>query len=227
MAKKGGRTKGRRNKGYWYRNGRGWYVTEGARAIPLRDPETGQHVCDKTTPDATLQLAYAHYQVDRQRRTATGPETPMMEICRAFVEHCHKTRSTRTCQIRADHLFNFATGFPARFRISDERPTRADRIHKGYGAVAVEDLTPQDAQDWLDANPWGPSTVATAVSGLIAAINHAVRMKRISSNPIRGYRPGKWQTRITYFSEATEAAMYEHANDALALAIRVCIRTGA
>ena len=41
--KKGGRRKGGHNKGYWFRKGRGWYVTEGSNSLPLLDGN-GQHI---------------------------------------------------------------------------------------------------------------------------------------------------------------------------------------
>jgi hypothetical protein len=41
----GGR-KGSRQRGYWYRAGRGWYTTDHGRKIPLQD-ERGNHYKDR------------------------------------------------------------------------------------------------------------------------------------------------------------------------------------
>ncbi|MHC4400045.1 MAG: tyrosine-type recombinase/integrase, partial [Planctomycetota bacterium] len=152
----------------------------------------------------------------------------MMEICRAFIDHCAKTKSEATHKLRRRFLFDFATGLPGRFCTRKANATSADKIHKGYGATAVGDLTPQDIQDWLDAHPqWKNSATKTAVTSLHAAINHALRMGRIDRNPIKGFHPGKWETHITCFDETVEAALYKHANAPLALAVRVMVGTGA
>jgi len=59
MAKRTGRKWGTRNKGHWYRSGRGWYVTEGRSSIKLCD-EHGQHLKDPDDEEEAKR-AYARY----------------------------------------------------------------------------------------------------------------------------------------------------------------------
>jgi integrase len=201
---------------------------------PLRD-EAGNHLKDPDTPDSALKLAYAHHQVAMAKQAkveshqqATGDDTTLAAVCDAYLGHVQKTLSDKTYQTRAKHLYDLTTGYPARFWLKNERPKPADRIHRPYGLVRVGDLTPADIQQWLDAHPtWGDSATKTAVTGVHAALNHAVKMGRIPNNPIRGYHPGKWATHITFFDETVEAALYEHANPVLETVLRVLIATGA
>ena len=44
-----GRHKGSRQRGYWFRGGRGWYTTDHGQKIPLRD-EKGSHYKAPTRP---------------------------------------------------------------------------------------------------------------------------------------------------------------------------------
>ena len=58
------KTKTKHYKGYWLRKGRGWYVTEGQKKIPLTD-EHGNHLKDPGTPKVDLENAHAHYLLKR------------------------------------------------------------------------------------------------------------------------------------------------------------------
>jgi hypothetical protein len=53
-----GRKAGSRNNGYWFRKGRGWYVTEGDSKVPLCGKD-GSHIKDEETTTETLKDVYA------------------------------------------------------------------------------------------------------------------------------------------------------------------------
>jgi len=66
-----------------------------------------------------------------------------------------------------------------------------------------------------------------AVQAVSRAFNYCLEQGVITSNPVKGLkatRPGK---RVTYFTSEVEETLYRFANPALALAIKVCIHTGA
>jgi integrase len=236
-AKKGkrrGRARGSRNKGYWHRSGRGWYVTAGKRLIPLND-EQGNHIKDPGA-DADAQRAYARYLLDAHdqgRRVPNGEATPVWEICRLYLDHCRLHNREATYYARANLLYDFCTGFPARFRDKGNgrsvcKPSEKDRLHKAYGGKTVAELIPLDVDQWLDAHPdWGPGTRRMAVQALKRAMNFCRQRGLISSHPLEGFSAGSAGERVTYFTPELEEELYRRANPALTLAVKVCIRTGA
>jgi hypothetical protein len=58
-------------------------------------------------------------------------------------------------------------------------------------------------------------------------LNYGVEAGVISKSPIYGYKAAKSNVRKTYLTVEQEAACYKYAKADLAMAIRVCIRTGA
>ena len=66
--------------------------------------------------------------------------------------------SEATQRLRADYLWDFCTGYPARYRKQfawDHQPTReelaalnANRIHDGYGDRAAESIIQADVHQW-------------------------------------------------------------------------------
>ena len=60
-----GRKKRGRNRGYFYRNGRGWYANDGKRMVPLLFPD-GSRIKDKETPDDQIEAAYERWKKARQ-----------------------------------------------------------------------------------------------------------------------------------------------------------------
>ncbi|MDA7980520.1 MAG: hypothetical protein MPJ50_17320 [Pirellulales bacterium] len=59
------------------------------------------------------------------------------------------------------------------------------------------------------------------------ALNYAAERKLIPANPIKGYRVPRVNSRVTYITPDQESLCYEHSGSPFALALRVCIRTGA
>jgi hypothetical protein len=72
---------------------------------------------------------------------------------------------------RADFLFDFCSGFPARFRDCPDKATASDRIHQGYGNCRWNELRKMDVENWLVAHPRWKSTRA-AVQTVSRAFNY-------------------------------------------------------
>ena len=67
-----GRTKNsRRNKGFSFRSGRGWLVTEGSRSIKPVDQD-GHHITDRTC-GARAEEAYRRYALEKPNLDAPEP----------------------------------------------------------------------------------------------------------------------------------------------------------
>ena len=168
----GGRRKGSRNVGYWFRSGRGWYVSDNGRAVRLCDP-TGNHIRDRaSTKDA--REAYARHLLGRQRQAVLesgGDQTPIMECCRVYLDYVKRYDADSTYQLRANFLFDFCTGFPARFRDKAEQPAPHDRIHQGFGGKPVSTLIPLDVDKWLDSHPRWKGARRSGVQAVKRALN--------------------------------------------------------
>jgi integrase len=230
------RKRGGHNKGYWFRKGRGWYATTSAASpLPLRD-ENENHLRGKHQEEQAKR-AYARYILavgQEANQVANGENTPLLTLCNRYLDFCQANNRLSTYRTRADFLFDFATGFPAKFRDKGKgktppKPTSADRIHQGFGAKPVGELTPLDLDEWLQSHPnWKSGTQRMAVQTIKRCLNYAWQKGAgiIPSNPIRGFTMPQSQRRITYFTPELEALMYANCNKAVALAIKVCIRTG-
>ena len=230
-----GRKAGGRNRGFWFRAGRGWYVTEGQSKVALLD-EAGDHLKAPDTPPNALEQAYARYIIGRQenaKQDATGDTAMVLRVVQDYLDYAKKNNRQSTYTKRGEFLFDFCFGLSCRFwdygkGRKTPKPTEADRIHKGYGGREVGSLIPMDIQKWLDAHKgWGQSTRRMAVQSVKRTFNYAVKMGLIKSNPITQFKAGVGKKRVAYFTPEQEAAMYQHASPPLRLAIQVCIRTGA
>jgi len=232
-----GRKKGGRNRGFFYRSGRGWYVKNGSQFLPLRDLD-GQHLKDPKCDDRTVKEAHARWLLDR----SPAPErngTTVLEVCQAYLADAKLSGAAKTHADRADTLFDFCFGLPPGFRRkSDAAPRRLTaeqraqmskkRIHSGYGQRAVLSLLPLDITQWLNSHKkWGQSGRRTRIQAVKRAFNFAVEQGMIPRNPIRGFKTPRSKGRVTHITPEQEKAIYECANPNLALAVRVCIRTGA
>ena len=223
--KRPGRAKGRRNLGYFYRKGRGWFTSNDEK---LCDAE-GNHLRNPDD-DETAQIAYARYVAER----ATNPLTStccrdsmlVADVCQRYLEHAQRQNAAETYRLRADLLFDFCSGFPARFREQTDKAHATDRLHAGYGARAWNQLRKIDVEDWLAAHPGWKSTRA-AVQAVRRAFNYCLEQGLITANPVKGIKVKASGKRVTYFTPEVEEALYKFATPALALAIKVCIHTGA
>lgn len=238
MAKKlgRGRRKGSRNKGYFYRKGRGWFAKEGSQFTPLTY-EQGNRLRDESAPEAEIRAAHARWLLMKRDSTAAGTKqvpvgsATVLEICTAYLAKAKEERGkNRTFQDRAETLFDFCFGLPARFLGLDGKPkgkpTRDDKLHGGFGGLAASELKPLDIDRWLQAHPNWKGGKRTHIKAVVRAINYGVEAGLIPYNPIKGYRTPKVIGRVTYITPEQEAALCNAASPALAQAIKVLIRTG-
>lgn len=93
--------------------------------------------------------------------------------------------------------------------------------------MAVEKLKPIHIDRWLQAHPKWKGFRRTKIQAVKRALNYGVESGLIERNPIKGYKTPKQRSRVTYFTPEQEKALIEAANPAFAVAIKVCIRTGA
>jgi site-specific recombinase XerD len=245
MAKKaGGRKKGSRNRGYFYRSGRGWYVGIGSQMKRLLF-EDGAPIKEKDADERDLKEAHARWLLDRQSAVATFDENPttVLEVCQAYLADAKANGARKTYDDRADTLFDFCIGLPPEFRDKkDESETdepkkltaerreemAGRRIHKGFGQLRMLDVLPLHVTKWLNEHiTWSQSGRRSRIQAVKRAFNFAVEQGMIEKNPIRGFKTPPSKGRVTHITPEQEQAIYEHGNPALAIAVRVCIRTGA
>ncbi|MCH7728442.1 MAG: hypothetical protein IH991_18480 [Planctomycetes bacterium] len=231
--KSGGRKKGTRNKGYFYRTSRGWYTTEGKRMIALRH-EDGEPIKDENAAERDLKEAYARHILDRQTEAESVNETTLLDVCVAYLKHAEKNAAPKTHFDRCDTLFDLCFGLPPEFRSKDgSRPkgTRqemeAKRFHKGYGRLPVRELTWAHIDEWIAAHKNWNGGVRTRVQAVKRALNFGAERKMIDANSIKGYRVPRPNSRVTYITPEQEGECYKYANPSLTIALKVCIRTGA
>ena len=231
-----GRHKGSRQRGWWFRAGRGWYTTDHGQKVPLTDVK-GNHYKDRDTPTDLIEQAYARYRLGMQQKNdliAAPDAIPLADVLLAYLTHAEQENRQSTFEKRGEFLFDFVYGLPCRFwdygtKRKVPKPTKEDYIHNGFGKRHVGTLTPFEVQQWLDTHKgWGKGTRRMAVQALKRALNWAVKEARITkANPIRGYKVSMGRKRITVFTEKQEAHLYENCTKAMATVLRVCIRTGA
>ena len=215
----------KRNVGYWYRKDRGyWVASAGKNKYPPLADEAGNRLTDPKATQAAKR-AYARWLAGDPQETVAGATVD--EVCLRFLDSIEHGNQT-TYRMRADDLHNFCKGLPDRLRGSKERPAAADRIHPGYGARAAASLTWADIDDWLAANEdWGiAGRGRRAYQGLRRAFNFGVERKLLESNPIKGYPVPQTRARATYYTPEIEEALIAGSTPAMALALRVLIRTG-
>ncbi|QDV73192.1 tyrosine-type recombinase/integrase [Botrimarina mediterranea] len=243
--KRAGRKGGKSSRGFYFRSGRGWYALRDGKSYPLLDAD-GVHHKDPKLPERVARESHARWlteqtQADQQRlrdekRRYEG--VTLLAVCQAYLAHAKATGAAKTHHDRADTLFDFCFGLPPEFRPKDGvkpvKPTAnqrkamaASRIHDGYGRMLVTDLLPLHIDQWLNAHPsWGGGR-RSRIQAVKRALNYAKDAGLVAANPIVGYSTPRAVGRVTDLSPEQEAALLKHANRPLALAIQVCIRTGA
>jgi hypothetical protein len=68
-----GRKKRGRNRGYFYRNSRGWYANDGKRMVPLLFAD-GSLIKDKEAPGEEIEAAYQRWKKARQTAEKAGAD---------------------------------------------------------------------------------------------------------------------------------------------------------
>lgn len=191
------------HKGYWFRKGRGWCLTDGKSQIPLCD-EHGMHLRDPKARTAARD-AFRRYLV-RLTESHDRSGATVKQVADTYLSWCRDHHRPKTYAIRSYFLNAFA---------------------KYYSKRPIVTLTPLDLDQWFGRHlAWGSTTQSIAITSVKRALNFAVSRGIVTSNPLSGYKTAKHRKRITYFTPEQEAAMFRHANPALALALKVLIRTG-
>ncbi len=237
VRKRVGRRKGARTKGFFFRQGRGWYAKDRGKFLPLVGID-GERLRDRETDDRTLREAAARQLLSEPK--ATENDAQVGEVCAKYLEHLHvqaggkTTGAGKTYADRGQTLFDFCYGLPGEFFCNGDTEKRekktgaeAKRIHTGYGAKLCSELKPGDIDDWIKVHSWKPGGLRTRVQAVKRAFNFGVERKLIPANPIRGYKIPKSISRVTYLTPEQEAAIAVAASPAFVLAMKVCIRTGA
>ncbi|HTU27486.1 MAG TPA: hypothetical protein VMF30_18900 [Pirellulales bacterium] len=229
-----GRQKGSRNRGYFFRPNRGWFSKDkGGKFVPLLD-ESGERIRQRDTPETVLRDSFARLILAKPAPVEpVEPCATVLEVCRAYLAKAREENGeNKTFKDRLESLFDFCFGLPARFRNKHGEPsgkqTRADYTHPGFGDWPVCQLKKIDIDRWLQAHEgWkSSSTKRTHLKAIIKAINYGAGAGLVPRNPIKGYSVPKMMARVVYITPEQEAALREAASPALALAIRVLIRTG-
>lgn len=235
MAKrlKRGRKTNSRNKGYFFRTGRGWYATEGNKKIPLTDA-AGNHLKDPKAGPEIVKEAHARYLLTRseQPRQAGCQPITVRLACQLYLDHCKGNSASSTFEGRSGILYDFCKGLPAALRNTPDaelsaRVKEKARIHKGYGDLPVNELKPLHVDQWLAKHPKWDGGKRTKVQALKRAFNYCVTAGAIAANPLKGYKVARPNVRTTYLTPEQEQACYRFSKAAVATAIKVCIRTGA
>jgi hypothetical protein len=233
-----GRRKGSRNKGYFFRKGRGWVMKVGSRFVALED-EQRNRLRDQRTPKEVIEAAYerakakAKAEADAKAKGIRLPDSvTVLDVCMLYLVKAQNEDSKKTFNDRADTLYDFCTGLPARFRDKKNgkpvpEPSKDDYIHRGYGKMPISELKPLHIDQWLHAHKTWKGGKRTRVQAVKRALNYAVESGLIPANPIKGKRLARQNARVTYLTPEQETALLSEANAAMASAIKVCIRTGA
>lgn len=237
-----GRKKRGRNRGYFYRSGRGWYANDGNRMVPLVFPD-GSRIKDKETPDDQVSAAYERWKEASQAarkarsdRPANGRVT-VEDVCRVYLAEASENGARETFLGRADALFDLCYGLPGRFRAKDGRPKpmteqrksdmKAARIHPGYGRMEAADFIPLHIDEWLRAHKTWKGSRRTRIQAVKRAFSYAKQSGLIPENRISKYPVPRARSRATYITPEQEAILVKTPNEAMSMALKVCIRTGA
>ncbi|MEX1039741.1 MAG: hypothetical protein WDZ51_03865 [Pirellulaceae bacterium] len=220
-----GRRKGSRNKGYFYRRGRGWFAKDnGGRFIALTN-EAGERLKAKDTPETVVKEAHARFLLSTPERTS---EMTFQELSEHYLAHAKRTNGADATQnIRAAMLFDFSTGYGRKWLGSKDDPTPADRIHPGYGQMAAEQIQPFHVHAWLDKHPgWNAGTARLAIQAVKRVLNFGKDSGLIERNRIKGMAVPAAGARITCLNDEQEQALLNQARGPLTDAITVLLKTG-
>lgn len=224
-----GRSTGSRNRGYFFREGRGWYTKIGRKFVPL-EYENGDRMRSKNTPIADVKAAY-HRLMTTPLPPAPEDGATILQVCTAYLAKVKDSGASSTLTVRTNTLFDFCFGLPSRFVPRNgkmpAKPKTSDYIHKGFGLMPVAQLRPIHIDKWLQYHPNWKGCRRTKIQAVKRALNYAVEAGMITANPIKGYKTPKQNARVTYITPEQEAGLIKAANPAMAMAIKVCIRTGA
>jgi len=241
ISKRIGRRKGSRNRGYFFRTGRGWFAKENGRFVPLTDG-AGIRLTERDAEG--VKEAYARHLLARGKSTSVGDDPQVGAVCARYLAHLKRQAGeigkeprgvASTFRNRGRTLFDFCYGLPGEFFCDGDLKKRAakgdaeaKRIHDGYGSLPVSELRPVHIDEWIEFHSgWTSGGQRTHIQAVKRAFNFGVERRMISANPLKGYKVPKSISRVTYFTTDQERALVAAAGPAFAVALKVCIRTGA
>jgi hypothetical protein len=127
--------KGSRNRGFWFRNGRGWYVGK----MPLGDAN-GKHIKDPAEKQAAERASHGR-MVNGPAPVSKGSGFAIREVCGECLKKAKAKSSPQTYTLRNRLLYDFCEGTKG--------------VHKGYGSLPIADLIGLlHVKQWLDAHKW-------------------------------------------------------------------------
>jgi hypothetical protein len=198
--------------------------------MPIRDREVDETVVKGA--HARWLLAKQAAATAAQEVADAASQVTVEQVCLAYLANAKINGAEQTYEVRADTLFGFCFGLPARFRSKDATPkpltkelreeAAKTRIHKGLGRLPLQDLIPLHIDQWLNAHKDWKGCRRTRIQAVKRAINYAVETGLIPKNPIRVYKTPKAKSRITYITPEQEEAMLKTANRAMRIVIKVC-----
>jgi integrase len=234
---KTGRRRRSRNRGYWFRADRGyWVVTTPTGPRPLLNA-AGNRIKNRDSEEEA-RASYGEW-LTRQKQAqheagANGSDMRLEELADRYLAHVKASQDPETFLLYLRYLWDFTTGLP--FRCCPARPTRprngqangqAKRIHPGYGKVPFSKLTKYDVTEWLNAHVTWRST-RNPLKVLKTMFNWAVDCGLIAASPILGVKhpKAKENPRIIYITPEQEAVVGKALAAAQRDAFYILIRTG-
>ncbi len=225
-----GRKQGSKNRGYFYRSGRGWHARKDGKYLPLYD-ESGNRIM---APEAEVAaaLAYAREKAN-WGKPAPSKVVTVADCVHAFLQWEKRNSRETTYKIRLRYLYDLATGFSVKWKDSAKKATPADRIHAGLGDLPAKDLTVKHIEDWVvshrdketDRPHWGGGT-RTAKQSVLRCFNKCADLGVIPANPIKRLKLGKIRRRLTFLTDQQIEALLRHCKPDVAEAFQILLRLG-
>ena len=200
------RKKGSRNRGYWFRKGRGWYVGP----QPLLNAD-GKHIKDPAERQAAEQAYHALKVNGPTTPEPTGSGFTVREVCREYLKEAKVKASPQTYTLRKRFLYDFCEGKKG--------------VHKGYGNLPIAELIGLHVKQWLDAHKWNGSR-RMAYQAVRRAFHYGKELGMAPENKTLSFKAGSVRKRKTYFDKATEEILCATAPRALVDVIRTIVATG-
>jgi integrase len=223
MAKKIGRRRGSKNRGYMLVSGRGWFARDyQGKRVALTDLD-GNRLREGADPE-TVQKAYHRFALDQQAPKRAGGPT-VLEVCTAYLDKVQTDGATRTLEMRGPMLYDFCRGRSGWSMDGKHKPGR--KIHPGYGDMLAMDLRPYHIDQWIKAHPDWQKSRRMKIAAVLRAMNYSVGAGLLERNPLRGTKLPPINSRATYLTEEQESALIQAARPEIAEALRILIRTGA
>jgi integrase len=105
------------------------------------------------------------------------------------------------------------------------RQTLLNQFMRHVGDVKVSRLTERHVETFMQAE-WSNSTRRTYVKTILACLNHAVRTKKITDNPIKNVQKPTWERRETLITEVELSQLLEHATGPFLQILTAIVKTG-